>query len=423
MPFHKHGRRYDLVVFGATGYTGKYTAEHITTSLPTDLKWAIAGRSQEKLEKLAAEIKPLNPDRRQPEIEICELNDEHLDALAKKTFILITTVGPYGLYGEHAFKACAENGTHYLDVTGEVPFVARMIKKYEQAAKQSGSMLIPEIGIESAPADLITFSLAKHNRAHLNADTGEVVLSVHALDAMASGGTLATVLGFFDMFSLREITDSMKQYAISPVPNPKAAAYPRPLTQRLTGTRYVPSLGVLSTCVAGDSDRAIVERTWGLFSSIPAKKSEFYGPNFRFSEHLRVRNWLYGLLVHLGINLASILFVTLPPLRRMLKKLVYAQGQGPDVEQAKKHKIEYRAIGKPDGWKENDKVAFCRAYFNGSMYDLTGIFLAQAALTILEDNVEDLGGGGIFTPACLGQGLVDRVDAAGFKFETKTTVA
>lgn len=80
-----------------------------------------------------------------------------------------------------AFKACAENGTHYFDVTGEVPFVARMIKKYEEAAKQSGSMLFPEIGIESAPADLISWSLAKHNRTHLGANTGEVVMSIHEL--------------------------------------------------------------------------------------------------------------------------------------------------------------------------------------------------------------------------------------------------
>ncbi|KAJ4392169.1 hypothetical protein N0V93_005792 [Gnomoniopsis smithogilvyi] len=421
MPFQNHGRQYDLVVFGATGYTGKYTAEHIATNLPTNLKWALAGRSREKLEKLAADIRPLNPDRQQPDFETCELNDEQLDALAKKTFILITTVGPYGLFGEHAFKACAENGTHYFDVTGEVPYVARMIHKYENVAKQSGSMLFPQIGIESAPADIVAWSLSKHNRTQLDAKTGEVVMSVQKLNAAASGGTLATVLTFFDMFTLKEIAASMKPYALSPVPNPKAASQSRPLTQKLSGTRYVPSLGVQTTFVAGDSDRAIVERTWGLLSQIPSKKKEFYGPDFHFSEHLRVRNWLSGLFVHLGISLAGILFVVAPPVRWLLKKLVYAQGQGPDIEQSKKHEIEYRAIGKPDGWKENGDVASCKASFNGSMYHLTGIFLAQAALTVLEDDI-DLGGGGVFTPACLGQGFVDRVHAAGFRIETKTAV-
>lgn len=171
------------------------------------------------------------------------------------------------------------------------------------------------------------------------------------------------------MFSLKEIVASTKPFAISPVPNPKAASQSRPLAQKLTGTRYVPSLGLLTTFVAADSDRAIVERTWGLLSQNPARKDEFYGPDFRFSEHLRVRNWLYGLLVHLGFSIGSFLFVTVPPLRWLLKKLVYAQGQGPEAEQAKKGRIEYRAIGKPDGWKENGKAAFCKARFDGSMYD------------------------------------------------------
>lgn len=80
-----------------------------------------------------------------------------------------------------AFKACAKNGTHYFDVTGEIPYVARMIKKYDQVAKQSGSMLFPQIGVESAPADLVAWSLAKHNRVHLGAKTGETVMSVHKL--------------------------------------------------------------------------------------------------------------------------------------------------------------------------------------------------------------------------------------------------
>lgn len=113
------------------------------------------------------------------EIEICNLNDEELSALAKKTKVLIATVGPYALYGEHAFKACAKNGTHYLDVTGEVPYVADMIKKYEKAAQASGAIMIPQIGVDSAPADLITWTLVDMIRRKLSVPTAEVVVSVH----------------------------------------------------------------------------------------------------------------------------------------------------------------------------------------------------------------------------------------------------
>ncbi|KAF3770152.1 hypothetical protein M406DRAFT_245633 [Cryphonectria parasitica EP155] len=419
MPFKNHGRQYDLVVFGATGYTGKYTTEHITTNLPTDLKWAIAGRSHGKLEKLASELKPLHPDRRQPDIEVCDLNDEDLSSLAKKTFILIATVGPYGKYGEHAFKACAENGTHYFDVTGEVPYVARMIKKYDHVAKQSGSLMFPQIGVESTPADLIAWSLAKHIRVNLGgAKTGETVMSVHNLKSAPSGGTLATVLDFFDMFSLKEIAAALAPFALSPVPNTQSQSQAPSLWSRLTGLRTVPELGLQTTFIGADTDRAIVHRTWGLFSQAASRKDEFYGPNFSFSEHMKVRNWLWGVLIHWGITMSALVFVTVPPIRKLVKRFVYKQGQGPEIEQAKKDEIEYRGVGIPDGDNGAGKLAYSRVLFHGSMYALTGIFLAEAALTVLEN---DLGlDGGVLTPACLGQGFVDRLGASGFRIESTT---
>ncbi|PSR94426.1 Saccharopine dehydrogenase-domain-containing protein [Coniella lustricola] len=417
MPFKKHDRQYDLVVFGATGYTGKYTSQSITRDLPTDLRWAIAGRSRGKLEKLAEELKSLNPDRLAPEIEICELNDEDLASLARKTFVLITTVGPYGQYGEHAFKACAQNGTHYLDVTGEVPYVAKMIKKYESVAKKTGSMLFPQTGVESAPADLLTWALAKQIRQKFEgAKTAEAIVSIHRLNSSPSGGTLATLISFNDMFSLKEIGAALTPYALSPVPNPQAKHQKQSLWSMITGLRTVPELGLQTTFIGATTDRAIVHRSWGLFQQISSRKDEFYGPQFRFSQHMKTRNWLTGIAIHWTIITATILLTVLSPLRKLVKRFVYEQGQGPDFEEAKKEEIEYRAVGMPEGI--NGELAYCQAAFRGSMYDLTGVILAQSALTILEDDL-DLGGG-VFTPACLGQGVIDRLDASGFRFETKT---
>ena len=106
------------------------------------------------------------------------MDSNELANLAKKTLILISTVGPYGAYGEHAFKACAENGTHYFDCTGEVPFVAKMITKYEDAAKSTGAFMFPQIGIESAPPDLVTWSLASMNRSRFGVPTGHVTVAI-----------------------------------------------------------------------------------------------------------------------------------------------------------------------------------------------------------------------------------------------------
>lgn len=115
-------------------------------------------------------------------IEIANVDsDEELANLAKKTYVLITTVGPYSRYGETALKACAQTGTHYLDVTGEFPWVARMIKKYEKTAQNTGALLFPQIGVESAPPDLCTWALAKGLREELGAKTKDAIISIHTL--------------------------------------------------------------------------------------------------------------------------------------------------------------------------------------------------------------------------------------------------
>lgn len=101
--------------------------------------------------------------------------------------MLLTTVGPYALYGEYAFKACAENGTHYVDVTGEAAWVSKMIKKYEKTAKASGAILFPQTGVESAPADLTTWALAKAIRTELGAPTKDVKLSIHNIRYFGRG--------------------------------------------------------------------------------------------------------------------------------------------------------------------------------------------------------------------------------------------
>lgn len=116
------------------------------------------------------------------EIEVCNVNDEELATLARKTFCLITTLGPYSRYGEHAFKACAEAGTHYIDCTGEVPFTMTMIQKYENAAKASGAWMFPQSGLESAPSDLLTLTLATIIRSELASPTSDVVVDLHRLE-------------------------------------------------------------------------------------------------------------------------------------------------------------------------------------------------------------------------------------------------
>ncbi len=288
------------------------------------------------------------------------MNDEDLSALSKKTKILISTVGPYALYGEHAFKACAENGTHYLDVTGEVAFVSKMIKKYEKTAEASGAWMFPQIGVDSAPADLTTWTLVTMIKEKLSVKTAEVVCSLYDLTGSPSGGTIATVLNLMDSFSMQELAAANKPYALSPVPGPKTPN-PSPWYTSLFGFRAVSDLGVLTTSFGGLADTPIVQRSWGLLGG-----NDFYGPNFYFTEFMKARNHLTAILFHFAILVGS-MALAIGPLRRLARGYVTQPGGGDALEDANRARIEYRAIGIPD-LKGTKTKAFVRASFERSPY-------------------------------------------------------
>lgn len=406
-------REYDVIIWGATGYTGKLTAEHVARSFPANIKWAIAGRSVHKLQAVIESCAKINPNRTQPYIEICNLDEAELADLARRTTILIATVGPYAAYGEPAIKACAENGTHYMDVTGELPWVYYMTKKYEKVAKTTGAILISQLGIESTPSDLMAWSLVALIRQMLGVPTREVILTVHDWKSQASGGTAASALSILDHFSLRQLAESSRPFAHSPIPGPTAPKSGSSLLNRAFGVRQVPVLGTLATFVGAASNIPIVERSWGLLGD-----AKVYGPKFRYSEYLRVDSVLKGVAIHVGLAIAQI-FLLLPFVRSIIKTRVIQPGEGAGEEVTKNDFIEYRAVGWPDA-EDTTRKAFCQARYDGGLYKMTGIFLAEAALTLLEDDVPAKKiGGGFLTPATLGQPYIDRLAAHGFKIDTR----
>lgn len=415
MSAKRHGRQYDVVVFGATGYTGLMTAEHIAAHFPTDIRWAVAGRSAEKLQKTVDECKAINTDRIQPVIEVCNLNGDDLLALAKKTYVLITTVGPYAQYGEHAFKACAEAGTHYIDCTGESPWTLKMIKKYESKAKETGAIMIPQSGFESVPSDILAWELCRVIRSQLSAATADVTVALHEIKSAPSGGTLATVLGMFDYFSSQELAASVKPFALSPVANSYIAPKPS-IFSRLTGLYNVPGLGLLNTSVGAVPNVAIVQRTWGVLQQEPSRQKEFYGPKFSYQELAKAKNIAAGIAMHYGILIVGALLMFVPPFRALVRRFVFKPGEGPSKEDSANDYVELRGVANPD-LPDSRKQASVKARYSGSMYHLTALLLGQAAATLLQEDVQL--SGGVYTPASLGQGYIDRLDENGFKVESK----
>jgi hypothetical protein len=195
--------------------------------------------------------------------------------------------------------------------------------------------------------------------------------------AKPSGGTLSTVLGILDVYSVKELAAAHSPYGICPIPGPKVAES-KSLITKIFGIRTVPDLGILTTSFGGVADRPIVHRSWGLLGG-----DKFYGPNFRFSEFMKARNYLGAVFIHFAITMGALL-LAFPFFRSLARKYVYQPGDGPTKEQSKNDRVEYRGIGIPDVQTPNPPRAFCKASFQGSLYQCkyTSLYLQlQESLT------------------------------------------
>jgi len=149
-------RDYQLTVYGATGFTGKIACAYIHKQYGSTIKWAIAGRSKAKLDDLSTELDGI------PGILIADGNDERaLSEIAIKSDVVATCAGPFSRYGSNLVKCCAEQGTHYCDITGESDWVREMIVKYDDLARSTGSRIVHMCGHDSVPWDLSSMMLAK----------------------------------------------------------------------------------------------------------------------------------------------------------------------------------------------------------------------------------------------------------------------
>ncbi|OQE27772.1 hypothetical protein PENSTE_c004G08081 [Penicillium steckii] len=404
--------QYDMVLLGPTGYTGRFCADHIVQNHPTNLKWAIAGRSAAKMDPIAKELQALVPDRVQPDVLEVQLNSAELNELAKKTKIIINCVGPYFKYSEPVVEACANNGTHYLDVTGETPWIKIMIDKYHETAKNNGAIVIHSVGVESVPADMLAWSLVKRVREDLSTNTREIYSCIKELKSSgASGGTLNTIISIFDWLPTSQLLKFAGPYSLAASP-PKDV--PREgILQKILGVRSIRDLGTLTTSPNGMADMAIVYRSSTLMP-------ELYGQRFAFHQLLNVRNALVGALFHVGFTFGLALLL-LPPVRWLVRKVIFAPGSGPSMQESLDDRIEYHAVATADQAGPAPKRVFGKLTFQGSMYVYTGLLVAEAAMVILQDEerVKKASRGGIVTTAALGQGFVDRLDQVGCRIETK----
>ncbi|KAK6543778.1 hypothetical protein TWF694_000510 [Orbilia ellipsospora] len=438
--------RLDIVLFGATGFTGWITAQYICKLAPQNLQWAIAGRSQEKLNVKLKELRRQFPDSPIPETIIADLDEVSAIRLASSAKVVVTTVGPYCRYGSGLVKACAEAGTHYVDCTGEHSWVLEMVNKYHETAKQTGALvchknryrssndcpfvdwyilqIVPQSAFESAPADLISYKISRLIREKYNTGTKDVTFALSNLNGGASGGTMETFFSVIEVYGLSRLATAADPFALSPLRRPYSAPRRLPI-------RSHPILGILTPWLQHTPDRAIVMRSWGLTKQYQPEQS--WGEKFSFSEYKRVKNYFEGVATWCTIMFISVGAI-FSPFRWLARKVVTQPGFGPDqnFDLAKRGNLEWRAVGVVDSEekeKKGKKVLGVVSFDGGECYALTALLIAEAAFSILdikngkgvkdEECLAEIIGGGVLTPVCLGETYIRRLNKAGVKIEAR----
>ena len=304
-------RTYDLVVFGATGFTGSLTAEYLALQAPKKARWALAGRSRSKLEALRDHLAALNPACAELPLLVVESDDAAaLAAVAASTKVIITTIGPYLKYGEPLVRACAEAGTHYCDLTGEPEFVDSMWLKYHETAKRSGAKLVHCCGFDSIPHDLGAYFTV----LQLPAENAIRVRGFVKAGGEFSGGTLHSAVNQFSRLA---------QYAKVKSARKKRDEWPldRKIGGVLGRVRYLPELGSW-TAPMPTIDPQVVLRS--------AAALERYGPAFRYGHFIQMKT-LSSILM-LGAGTGAALLGSQIPFTRNKLLAMKQPGNGPSPE-------------------------------------------------------------------------------------------
>lgn len=393
-------RTYDVVVFGATGFVGKLTAAYLAGAAPAGTRLALGGRSKEKLEAVKAELGLDWP------VVVADSSDAAaLKALAESTKAVATTVGPYLKYGMPMVQACAEAGTHYADLTGEVLFVRKTIDAHHATAERTGARIVHACGYDSIPSDLAMLLLHEAAGEPLT----DATLVVKAAKGGASGGTIDSMRGIVD--EARRDKASRKLVLDPFSLSPDRSAEPKGKEHRdPTGIVRDDELGgALAPFVMGTYNSRIVRRSNAL-------RDHAYGPQLRYRELMLGGSGPAGLAKAAAITGGvGALFagMALPPTRFLMDKVLPAPGEGPSEATREKGFFAHDT----HAHTASGKHLVCRVRAQGDPgYKATAVMLGESVLSLALDDLP--GGGGVLTPAtAMGETLVDRLRAAGHTYE------
>ncbi|OBR98077.1 enoyl-ACP reductase [Mycobacterium gordonae] len=410
-------REFDIIVYGATGFVGKLTAEYLARA-GGDARIALAGRSTERLDAVRKTLGPAAQDW--PLISADATSESSLKEMAARTQVVITTVGPYTRYGLPLVAACAAAGTDYADLTGEANFVRESIDLYHKQAADTGARIVHACGFDSVPSDLTVYALFRAARDDGAGELGETNFVVRSFRGGLSGGTFASMTEILRLASSDpEVRNQLSDpYTLSTDRGAEPELGPQPDLPLRRGGQLAPELRELWTAgfVMAPYNTRIVRRSNALLDWA-------YGRNFRYSESVNlgsspvapVAAAVVTGLSNAVFGLGSRYFRLLP--RKLVERVAPKPGTGPSA------KARERGFYKVETYTTTTSGAryVARMEQRGDPgYKATSVMLGECGLALAKDRdkLSDLHG--VLTPAAaMGDALLARFPHAGIELRTE----
>jgi len=414
-PTNRHGDsgpRFDVVVFGATSFVGRLVVDHLIARHGTDgegVRWAVAARNADKLDALLAERHVDLP------MIVADADDrDALDAMVAQTRVVISTVGPYALYGSKLVAAVAAAGVDYCDLTGEPQWVLAMIDAHQEQALETGARIVPSCGFDSIPSDLGVWFTQQEAHRRFGRYCDRIGMRVKGASGGVSGGTVASGMNAVEELakdpSLRKVLGN--PYALAPLGERRGVRQPNvlmPTPDKLSGAWVAPFIMAAVNSKVVHRTNALLGRPWG--------------DDFRYDEAMMTGAGPVGLAKAsaVTIGMAGLAGVSaIGPLRRQLQERVLPKpGTGPDEAAREAGFFNIRFYGQTDdGRTITTKVAGDRDPGYGS----TAKILGETALAFLDpaavNTADSAPRAGFLTPAtAFGDALVERLSVhAGLTF-------
>ncbi|KAF8747185.1 Saccharopine dehydrogenase NADP binding domain, partial [Rhizoctonia solani] len=396
-------REYDILIIGATGYTGQLVIEYLANhSRASSLRIALGGRTISKVQELVAKYKNVRA------VYVDVSKEPSVEEAVAKTRVVINIAGPYWTRGSVVVQACARNGVHYVDLTGEAPWVAKIIEQYDYLAHKNKACIIPCSGYDSIPSDLAAHLALRTLEKQLGGNIPLHISSTaaHTGSGGVSGGTAASLMSAFEEVPREQMAKGLG-WELSPIPAPPGfSVLPRILyslphiTPKIWGGYFV-----MSTINA-----SIVRRSWGLrYYRAPEAKR----PTFSYTEFTTINGSpFWGILISLTVFIFGAAMALLPPFRWLVKNVLPKSGEGPSPD-----KLDKGYFGVVNVAEGGDVVVKATLDGDGDPgYRLTSIMIVESALLLLDsENLTEIGKeGGVLTPSvAYGDALLKALEGTG----------